>query len=706
LKLLKMQKACGAGILPGNWFGMLQRICKWICSPWLVLASFGGGAAESVAMPSASNPAEYKIKHWTTEDGLPQNRIACMQQTRDGYLWIGTWFGLARFDGVHFSVFNKQNTPALAQDAISALAEDSEGNLWLGTRAGLVKYAGGKFSRFTVADGLPEDTIWQLTAARAGGVWLQAGDKIVRGEHDHFRTVWQYPAGDTVHALQEGADGRLNIFLNAQWLRLMPERSVQTNVAEINSRDRIFNAGLAASADTAFVGTSEGLRQLEFGKTNVIMAGGRSGSRADFLLRDGTGNIWSQTGTNGLLRFDGTNWQTINLGEARSGIVCAIQDAQGNFWFGTTDGLMQLELQKIQTFNARDGLPADSVWSVCETADGKIWAGTDRGLAMIQSNQVTAYAVHNGIPFQPFRCVWPAHGGGVWVAGQFNGVFKFLNGKIAEQLNGELAGLPSVLYEDQAGRIWVGTTGGVQCFENGQASGAESLRDVHAILEDHAGDFWFGLKNGELARLHAGQLSFFTDRDGLPGGGVWAIHEAADGALWLGTENGLVRFAGGNFFRFTAPQQMPGDAINCILEDAAGCLWLSTLHGIYRVARTELDAVAAGKAMTVHPFILGTPDGMKTPESNGETQPAGWRTRDGRIWFPTGEGVVVIDPKLFSENESPPHVVLESFRADGQKLLDGNASRISIAAGHGHALEFHFTSCDLAHRRRCGLNRD
>ncbi len=141
---------------------MVKRIGQRIFLSWFILAAANVGMSETVTSIPTDALANYKIRRWTTEDGLPQNRIACMQQTRDGYLWLGTWFGLVRFDGVRFTVFNKQNTPALAEDAISALAQDSEGNLWLGTRAGLVKYAGGKFSRFTVADGLPADAIWRL----------------------------------------------------------------------------------------------------------------------------------------------------------------------------------------------------------------------------------------------------------------------------------------------------------------------------------------------------------------------------------------------------------------------------------------------------------------------------------------------------------------------------------------------------------------
>lgn len=700
---------------------------------WLVHPGLCAGRDEALAAPSADALANFKIKRWTTEDGLPQNRIACLQQTRDGYLWIGTWFGLARFDGVRFTVFNKQNTPALANEAISALAEDAEGALWIGTKDGLVKYRAGTFSRFTTADGLPDNPVWQLTASRAGGIWLQAGDKIVRCQHEKFRTVWQYPEGDTVHSIEEGVDGRLNIFLNHQWLALAPENgAVQTNLAEIDTRAWLLNAGLAAAPDAAFAGTMEGLRRLQRGQTNVMFAAGLQGSPTSFLRRDRAGNVWAQSRRDGLLRFDGTHWQSFELGEARSDVVCTAQDAQGNLWLGTAAGLVQLQFPKVRTFTTRDGLPDDNVWSVCESADGKIWAGTDHGLAMIQSNRVAAAASPAGNPRQAIRCVWPAPDGGIWVAGNENGLQKIKAGSALEQIND--LGLVGLLYEDRTGRLWIATSGAVHCFQNGQLqtpAGTEALRDVHALAEDRAGNFWFGLNGGGLARWRSGDApspkgggdapvaSFpppqktppalatraspapFGDgasplRDGLPGASVWCIHEAADGSLWLGTERGLARRAHGRIFAFTARQQMPADTINCILEDDAGCLWCSTLHGIYRVARAELNAVAEGKAAAVQPFIIGTADGMTTPESNGETQPAGWKARDGRLWFPTGKGLVVIDPKLFAEKESPPRVVLESLKADGRELSGDADGKIKIAAGRGHALEFQFTACDLA----------
>jgi signal transduction histidine kinase/ligand-binding sensor domain-containing protein len=681
---------------------MSQRICELILL--LCLACAGTNAGRSEPAPALPyDLANCRIKHWTTEDGLPQNRIACIQQTRDGYLWIGTWFGLARFDGVTFTVFNQANTPAFTTGTINALAEDTDGILWIGAKGGLVKYSHGTFRRFTTADGLPDNVVWRVAAAHSGGIWLQAGSAVVRCRQDNFVTLWECPNGDTIHAIQEDTNGNLNIFLDYEWLVLSGANGrARTNYFENYPLDGLLNAGLGSSPDVAYAGTVDGLRQLERGKTNVVFVGGRRENRVNFLLRDRGGNVWAQSRASGLRRFDGTNWQPVDLSDLRSDVVCAAQDAQGDLWFGTLNGLVQLQFQKIRAFTTRDGLPDDNVWTVCQSADGTVWVGTDRGAAIVKGTRANTISVFTNDSAGPIHCVWPARNGGVWVASQNDGIVRIQNGVVVERINH--IGLPSALYEDHAGRLWIATVGGpVACFQNGRLekppAGTESLRDVHAIYEDRPGNLWFSVPNG-LARLNKETLSVFGRQNGFPVHRVWSICEDDGGALWLGTENGLVRFASGAFFQFTAKQQMPDDSVNCVLEDDSGCLWLSTLHGIYRVARGELNAVAEGKVATVQPFIIGTADGLKTLESNGEVQPAGWNTRDGRLWFPTGRGLAVIDPKVFLETEPPPQAIVEFIRADGHNLAIAGNQNLRIAAGQRHAVEIQFAACDLAAPRQ------
>src|SRR6266566_135956 len=203
---------------------MFCRIVLQVLLVSLAFASVVASLAATEVESGAGQEQPYRVTRWTTDNGLPQNRISCLKQTRDGYLWLGTWFGLARFDGVRFTVFDKFNTPELVNDAINALAEDTDGMLWIATSDGLVSYRDHHFQRLTTADGLPHHKVWRLAACRSGGVWLQAGDFVARLEGGKFSRVWAKPvsAFNAIQALQEGADGSLHVVRRQTWLTLPP----------------------------------------------------------------------------------------------------------------------------------------------------------------------------------------------------------------------------------------------------------------------------------------------------------------------------------------------------------------------------------------------------------------------------------------------------------------------------------------------------
>ena len=203
--------------------GALKLALAW------ALAVVAGAVAE--AGPGGGARA-FRVKHWSSDDGLPQNRIACLKQTRDGYLWIGTWNGLVRFDGVRFTVFNHLNTPELKNAPINALAEEEDGTLWVGTRDGLVSYRALRFHRLAAAEGLPEPEVWQLAQARGGGVWFQAGSFVGRFEGGRLSRPLRMESPGRVLSLNDDADGWLNIFKDNGWQALsLPAGRTRTNYA-------------------------------------------------------------------------------------------------------------------------------------------------------------------------------------------------------------------------------------------------------------------------------------------------------------------------------------------------------------------------------------------------------------------------------------------------------------------------------------------
>ena len=201
-----------------------------------------------------------------------------------------------------------------------------------------------------------------------------------------------------------------------------------------------------------------------------------------------------------------------------------------------------------------------------------------------------------------------------------------------------------------------------------------------AILEDHSGNLWFGSYGGGLCQFRDGKFTVFTTRDGLSNNRARSLLEDADGVLWIGTEHGLNRFKGGRFFAFTTKEGLLDNLVNHLSEDGFGNFWISCNRGIYRVSRKELNDVAEGKAETVRYAAYGEADGMLSSETKGETQPAGWRGRDGQLWFPTTKGLVVIDPKAIQDNKIPPPMVIEQVLVNDEIIFgDGAITRTNMA---------------------------
>lgn len=689
---------------------------------WLALASLVPGASAAGTELSATASQPYRVSRWNTDNGLPQNRISALQQTRDGYLWIGTWFGLARFDGARFVVFDKHNTPALTNDTINALAEDTEGTLWIGTADGLLSYRDHRFQRWTAAEGLPHRKVWRLAASRAGGLWLQTGDSVSLLRHGKFSRARKVPmpAWDmNIRSVQEDAEGWLQVITVEAGLLVSPAGDeVRTNfLTEPSGLGVLKSGGPGRAAGQIWVGTKTGVHRLEGGVWSAVGATELGPCVVDCLHEDRAGRLWIQAKPGGCQRWDGAHWTAVDLGASVTtpSMTCLSEDREGNVWIGTDQGLVQWQRRRLKTFTQRDGLAADHVWSVCEGSNGTIWLGTKGGLSRIQNDRVVPIAASEVRPENADRAVWPSRDGGVWIAKQGLGLLEFKDTFMKRAYREEFSGGSiAALSEDRSGQLWIGTGTGVSIWRDGRAAATYSKRsgqpvtDVKCILEDRDGAMWFGQHGQGLARLKNGHWQTFTERDGLSNNRVWAFHEDAEGTLWVGTENGLTRHRHGRFFSITRQSGLQENAVNAVLEDDFGFLWLSGLRGIYRVQREQLNAVADGRAAVVECAAFGTADGMESSETNGEGQPSGWKARDGRLWFPTVQGVVVIDPKTIQANEVAPPVVIEQVKADHEIIFgdravsQGSLSEAPMKLGPGRArvMEFGFTAIAFADARR------
>jgi signal transduction histidine kinase/ligand-binding sensor domain-containing protein len=673
-----------------------------LCWGARVAAALVLAATPALALDPGRALASYSVDAWSVDRGLPENSVFAVVQTRDGYLWVGTTGGLARFDGLRFTTFDKTNTSAIRHNQIQALLEDHAGALWIGTYGGgLACLKDGRFRSYTTRDGLASDTVRSISQSRDGTLWIGThGAGLARLQDGVFRTltIRDGLAGDLVRAVRASRDGTVWVGTNHGLNRLRGE-VVETLTTGTGLLHENVTSLFEDRRGRMWIGTSGGLNVYADGRLHgYTTSDGLSAGRVFSIQEDRDGNLWVGTEGGGLNRFRGGRFEAVRAkdGLGSDAVRALHEDREGNLWIGTYGGGLARVRDGFVVHTAQDGLPDDHVRAVLEDRRGSVWAATAAGLGRWQDGRWRSYTKEAGLSDDAVLSLCEDHVGALWVGTRDGGLHRFLDGRF--QVFTTRQGLPNntvmAIAEGRDGVLWVGTEGGVARFAQGRftvygtAQGL-SFPEVRAIHEDRRGDLWIGTFGGGLNRFRDGRFTSWTRREGLSNDFVYSIHEDADGALWIGTlGEGLNRIQDGRLTVFRVKDGLFHDVIFRVMEDDHDNLWMSSNRGIFRVSRRDLLEHAAGRRAHVTSVSYGVADGMKTNECTGGPQPAGWRARDGRLWFPTRKGLVVIDPEHVRANTLPPPVAIEQVRADRIELPPGAA--LEAPPGRGE-LEFQYT---------------
>ncbi|MCP3169520.1 two-component regulator propeller domain-containing protein [Myxococcus qinghaiensis] len=626
--------------------------------------------------------SQYSQDSWRSDDGLPQNSLLALAQTRDGYVWLGTWEGLVRFDGARFVVFDKRNTPELRNHTIKALAEDASGVLWVGTDQGLVSYVDGRFERAPGASAPLEGVRVEELLVGEGSLWVGTTGGL-----------WQVPLGEGLARQYTEADGLPGSFITA--------------LARAGGDNRLW------------VGTKAGLALLEGGqvrRTPFPVPGPDERPEVTALFQDVAGTLWMGTET-GLVSWNGVVATRFTATDGLPATVTALlADSQGNLWVGTRrGGLVRREVAGFSSPLHGAGLADAEVLSLLEDRDGALWVGTYSGLFRLRDGPFATYGIPEGLHNETVSTVLEDKRGTVWLGTVGGGLFYLRDGHIRrmEDFEGGTDPVITALHEAPDGTLWVGSKAGAFRYDGqrfAKSSRVQGLPDhvVTSILVDSRGTQWFGTRQG-LARVRGGDVTVFgtkqglsaepiivmaedatgavwlgsegglwrieegkgpqrfTVKDGLPGEVVLALLAEPDGTVWVGTETGLGRWKEGAWTRYSVSQHgLYDDAVFSIVPDGDGHLWMSSNKGVSRVSLRELEEVADGRRSRLAVMGFDQIDGMRTAECNGNTQPSGWRGRDGRLWFTTIQGAIVVDPVRVRASRQPPEVRIEEVRVQGE----------------------------------------
>jgi signal transduction histidine kinase/ligand-binding sensor domain-containing protein len=422
---------------------------------------------------------------------------------------------------------------------------------------------------------------------------------------------------------------------------------------------------------------------------------------------DREGGIWGHFGT-GLLhvRPDGEVHRiTTEHGLANDRVACWFQDREGNIWAGLNrGGLVRVRPRHFQVLGVAEGLTDQVAMSVCEDTEGAIWIGTyGGGLNRWRDGVFTYFNLGPSDTPGIVVAVCPDEKGRVWIGTAGNGVWVHEQGEFKRRFSSEpLEDRAYAIFVDRSGGKWMGNRRGLFLWKNGKlrqygtADGVPST-DVRAFAEDAAGAIWIGATDGPLYRFADGKFDRFRPPDALGRQPVYSLLADDDGTVWVGTfRGGLLRFKDGRFTRYTTREGLPNNVICHILDDGRGQLWMSSHQGIFRVTKTALHAFARGESQSVPCVAYGKFDGLPTLECTGNYQPAGWRGRDGRLWFATVKGVVSVQPEEVTVNPLPPPVVIEEVLVDGKSQITNRQSQILEIGPGRHHVEFHFTGLSFS----------
>ena len=637
--------------------------------------------------------AQYRFDSWTTDNGLPENSVNSIVQTGDGYLWLATFGGLVRYDGMNFKVFTPGNTTGLATSRFLDLYDTRTQGLWITTdNQGLTRYKDGVFTTYTRNEGLP--------AGRVSGI--QATDQSVVIDTDAGSFSWRNgafspyttsAAGNAAsQTVYRSGSGSIWYYQAGRLHKLEGDRMTVDVPTDINIRGFYED-----SQDQLWVWSSEDiLESFKDGKFTTYALPGLRRIRVNTAYEDRSGTLWFGLFEDGLVAFRAGKFTrfTRTDGLAGNGVNSIFQDREGNIWVGSKEGLTRLTTRGITAYSARDGLAADRAYAIAQARNGAIWIGSWPGLTLYQNGRFNKIGKDSGISQEEIMSVMEDREGGLWIGSWGWGAQRIKDGKVTSitPRDGTSRAVVRAIYQDTSGDVWIGTENGVGRYKAGTVQfyttdQGLSGNSILTIYEDRHADIWFGTDLG-LTRYHEGAFRTYTAKDGLSGNIVRAVYEDRDGALWIGTyDSGLSRLENDRFTHYTTNEGLFDNGAFRILEDNRGYFWISCNLGIYRVSRNDLNQFAEGKVKTVTCTAYGKRDGLINPECNGGSEPAGIKAADGKLWFPTQGGVIVVDPENEPANAEPPLVTIEEVILDGRPVPF--QSGVEIGPGSEN-LEIHY----------------
>ena len=643
-------------------------------------------------------PGQYRFDEWTTIDGLPYPAVHQLYQSADGYLWIGTGAGTARFDGISFSVFTKATVPEMVDDEIRAFMEDREHALWMGTGHGVLWYRNGAWSRPVLGPDIDDKPVNSLSLEPDGSMLIATGSQLFRYKDDRAEPV-SLPGGaalSRVGKVVRAPNGELQIF-GENFIRVNGDQA-----SVISKSDGLLAAAITASAQDEkggfWLGTDRGLQSMQKDGAPQAFAPQRGPEigAVRSLLIDHDRNVWIGT-PNGLFRYARDQVEPVQVrgSEPLSHVLSLFEDREGNIWGGSDAGLFRLKDVNVTTLTRQDGLQSNSILSVLQAKDGSKWVGTwGGGLTHITDQGKLTINRSNGLSEDAVSGLVEDDSGGLWICWYGEGVSLLKNGRFLHYRSREgLSERVCGMQIDEGGTVWVLTQKGLGRLANGifVAVNTPGVTNAGALLIDSQKRMWLAWRGGlgYMTKGHWKQVAAEPDekKQRMPR----QIIEDSRGDLWvLRDEAEVQRIRAEQVDTFALPPALGKLTYGGAIRNDE--LWITFRNGVFRASLSEFDEVAAGHKELVEYVLYNEADGMRSPAPNIPGIPAVSVARDGALWFATSKGVAIIHPDHIRRNTVAPNVVVDRVTVD--KVVHAPEMLKNLPPGDGE-LAFYFTALSL-----------
>ncbi len=635
--------------------------------------------AQQQGFSASSLLSQSSIAQWTSDNGLISNNITSAIRDHRGFIWITSYNGIFRFDGIQTYIYDKTKIPFLFSEAIYTVYEDKQGTLWFSTQtSGILRYRNNKFESIDPTNKVLPKSVRCLLIKDDGTVWVGTNNSgLYKIQNDKVTRV-DCKALNDISILEIATDSNNNLWIATDGRGLYKyDGNKFQNIPSIPSK--IVNSVYVSKNNTILVGTPDGLDIIENSKAfhyskligfqvnkvicdkyNRVWVGTELGlarftlgdsnsfahineddgfplSRINFLHYDEENSLWISTGRDGLIQLRETNIVNITpeQGLSNNKVNMVYEGPDKSFYVGCDGGTVDVYKQgKITELKFQTPLKDSGIRDIFQDKDGNLWIASYRGVIKKSKNKEQLFGIKEGLSAEDMRRILPGDNGDLWFGSRSGGVMKFNNGKVValyDKKHELLSNYILALEKDKQGNIYVGT---------------------------HSGGMNIIRKDGKVETFH-----IEADDSGIL---IFNIHIDDLGRVWTIGNTGLLYFDGKKFNKVLLHKELTGEIFFDWVEDLLGNVWITSNLGMIKIKKNDIDRFLKKEIPEVNFKLFDNRDGMKSKECTSATRAL--LSSTGKIWVPTIHGISVFYPEKSVENKIPPPVYITSLLTDNHEV--------------------------------------